>query len=151
MAEEEVQAAPSSREGLEERLSSDSIPGLFHEFEIRDQYLDITDFQIHPEEGSQPHPEDAGMSSPEQQEHDDSQYRPGPWSLQPRIPPIDMSEGERQLCRREKDRICRREKDKHRLYNHPRRMKVQLESPIPSYAKLNEDVLPEVHEVQPMG
>ncbi|TYJ52790.1 hypothetical protein B9479_006594 [Cryptococcus floricola] len=139
MAEEEVQEVTSSREGLHERLSSGSIPGLFHGFEIRGEYLDITDFQIHPEEGSQPHPEDAGMSSPEQQQHDNSQYRPGPWSLQPRVP--GMAEEERMLC----DMLA-----EHRLYNHPRRMRVRLESSIPSYATLNEDVLPEVHEVRPI-
>ncbi|ODN73006.1 hypothetical protein L202_08405 [Cryptococcus amylolentus CBS 6039] len=133
MAEQTV----SAREGIDERPPSEMIPGIFHRFAIQ-EVLGITDVRHDSEddEGSPP-------GTPDHVRHQDtSQYRPGAWSFQPRISSENsIASGERTLFNKLTGA---------RAYHNPRRMTVALESPMVSYATLNEDVMPELYEVQPL-
>ncbi|ODN73013.1 hypothetical protein L202_08411 [Cryptococcus amylolentus CBS 6039] len=134
MAEHNVTA----REGIEERLPPRSIPGVFRRLEIQRE-LEITDFNWHSDEGTQSGTQDCDMPFVEQQ--DISQFHPRPWSFQPGVPTAEMSAGEQELLM---------QLSGNRVYHHPRKMRLNLEHPIPFYATLNEDVLPSVQEAQPM-
>ncbi|TYJ52788.1 hypothetical protein B9479_006592 [Cryptococcus floricola] len=135
-----AERAVDPREGLKERLPSGSIPGVFHKFGIH-RKLDVTDFRWHPdEEGTRPGTEDRPMSVEERQ--DIFQFHPKPWSFQPQaLLTPEMSAEEQELLSTLSE---------NRVYHHPRRMKLTLRNKMPSYATLNGDVLPEIHQVQPI-
>ncbi|WVQ73209.1 hypothetical protein IAR50_002775 [Cryptococcus sp. DSM 104548] len=133
-----AEQVPSSREGLDEDLPSGSIPGVFHQFALNGK-LDITDFAYHSEADSPPGEEqDPSLS----EERDAPHFEPRSWSFQPQVQDLEMPAEEKSLF----DQLCHS-----RVYNNQRRMRVSLINPMPSYATLNEDVLPGVHEVHPIS
>ncbi|WVQ77657.1 hypothetical protein IAR50_007345 [Cryptococcus sp. DSM 104548] len=125
----------NSREGLEERLPPDSIPGLFHSFAITGS-LDIADFTYSPEEGA--HDGTNEEQDPSLLEQDISHYQPRSWSLQPRLQANELPAAERSLFEKLSES---------RAYYHRRRMTIGLKEHMPSFAVLNDDVIPDEHEV----
>ncbi|TYJ52789.1 hypothetical protein B9479_006593 [Cryptococcus floricola] len=137
------QQVGDSREGLDERLPAGSIPGIFHQFSLEGA-LCITDLQTHPEDGTYPTTQDSPDVVPREHQWSFHHHPGAAWSFQPQVPDFRglMLAGEEHLF----DKLS-----EHRVYNHPRRMKVTLQNPMASYSTLNEDVRPQPYEVQPIS